>query len=206
MTNVFAINGGHQFAHSPGRFNQTLIDYTASFFSKKNEFSIKTTRIEDNYDLETEVSKFIWADIVIYHTPIWWFQVPFGFKEYIDRVFTVGHQNGIYTSDGRSSSNPAINYGTGGSLHGKKYILTTSWNAPRTAFELKGEFFKQKSVDEGPMYGFHKMNQFVGFDLLGTIHFYDIEKNADVPVEIKRYEKFLKDHFEEEKLIKQVIT
>jgi putative NADPH-quinone reductase len=37
----------------------------------------------------------------------------------------------MWTSDGRDSENPEINYGTGGLLQGKQYILTTSWNAPQ---------------------------------------------------------------------------
>ena len=95
MTNVFIINGGHKFAHSPGRFNRTLLEKTKSFLEAKEVFNIQTTQIGEDYDLNTEVEKYRWADIIIYHTPIWWFQVPFGFKEYIGKVFTAGHNKGI---------------------------------------------------------------------------------------------------------------
>lgn len=196
MTNVFVINGGHRFAHSPGRFNETLLAATKQFFDANgDDYQVQATQVGQNYDLDTEVEKYKWADVVIYHTPIWWFQLPFGFKTYIDKVFTAGHQNGMYQSDGRSRSNPAINYGTGGSLQGKKYIVTTSWNAPAEAFTLEGEFFEQKSVDEGVLFGFHKMNAFIGMDFLNSIHFHDIEKNADVPKELARYQAFLAANF-----------
>lgn len=195
MTNIFIINGGHKFAHSPGRFNQTLLEKTEKFFTSRSDYSIKTSQVGENYNLEEEVEKYIWADIIVYHTPIWWFQIPFGFKEYIDKVFTAGHQKGVYVSDGRSRINPAINYGTGGSLHGKKYILTTSWNAPEQAFKLEGEFFDQKSVDDGPLFGFHKMNKFIGLEFLASTHFHDMEKNADVPKELKKYDDFLSQIF-----------
>lgn len=76
-------------------------------------------------------------------------------------------------------------------MHDKKYILTTSWNAPKTAFTLKDEFFDQKSVDDGVMFGFHKMNAFTGMSLLASHHFHDMEKNADVPHELKQYQAFL---------------
>lgn len=193
MKNIFIINGGHPFAHSGGRFNETLFNKTISLLKSSENFKVKTTQVGDNYDAKAEVEKFKWADVVIYHTPIWWFQIPFGFKKYIDEVFTEGHQNGIYKSDGRSRTNPEINYGTGGLMHGKKYILTTSWNAPKTAFTLENEFFDQKSVDEGVMFGFHRMNAFTGMELLATHHFHDMEKNADVPLELKQYEDFLKN-------------
>jgi len=193
MKNIFIINGSHPFAHSGGRFNETLFNNTISYFDTREEFEVKFTQVGENYNVKEEVEKFKWADIVIYHTPIWWFQIPFGFKKYIDEVFTEGHQNGIYASDGRSRKNPNINYGTGGLMHGKKYILTTSWNAPKTAFTLENEFFNQKSVDEGTMFGFHRMNAFTGMELLATHHFHDMEKNADVPFELNNYSVFLND-------------
>ncbi|MBM1107054.1 NAD(P)H-dependent oxidoreductase [Aurantibacter crassamenti] len=193
MKNIFIINGGHPFAHSGGRFNETLFNTTISYFDTLEQFEVKSTQVGENYKVKEEVEKFKWADIVIYHTPIWWFQIPFGFKKYIDEVFTEGHQNGIYVSDGRSRKNPDINYGTGGLMHGKKYILTTSWNAPKTAFTLENEFFNQKSVDEGAMFGFHRMNAFTGMELLATHHFHDMEKNADVPFELNNYSTFLND-------------
>ncbi|WP_179377332.1 NAD(P)H-dependent oxidoreductase [Winogradskyella wichelsiae] len=193
MKHIFIINGSHPFAHSGGRFNETLFSSTISYFDSFEAFEVKHTQVGDNYNTKDEVEKFKWADIVIYHTPIWWFQIPFGFKKYIDDVFTEGHQNGIYASDGRSRKNPDINYGTGGLMHGKKYILTTSWNAPKTAFTLDNEFFDQRSVDEGVMFGFHKMNAFTGMELLATHHFHDMEKNADVPYELHNYSTFLNE-------------
>tara|TARA_R110002020_G_scaffold398057_2_gene608135 strand:- start:78993 stop:79637 length:645 start_codon:yes stop_codon:yes gene_type:complete len=191
MKKIFIINGGHPFAHSGGRFNETLFNTTIAHFQSLEGYAVKSTQVGDNYDSKAEVEKFKWADLIIYHTPIWWFQLPFGFKKYIDEVFTDGHQNGIYHSDGRSSRNPAINYGTGGLLKGKKYILTTSWNAPKEAFTLEGEFFNETSVDDGVMFGFHRMNAFTGLERLATHHFHDMEKNAVVEKELKDYRDFL---------------
>ncbi|PCI00645.1 MAG: NADPH quinone reductase MdaB [Flavobacteriaceae bacterium] len=191
MKNIFIIDGGHTFAHSGGQFNKTLLKNSTTYFKSLEGFNVKSSQVGDYIDYKEEVEKFKWADLIIYHTPIWWFQIPFGFKKYIDNVFTEGHQNGIYENDGRSRKNPSINYGTGGLMKGKKYILTTSWNAPKTAFTLENEFFEQKSVDEGVMFGFHKMNDFAGMKLLATHHFHDMEKNADVPLELMNYTAFL---------------
>ncbi|AOW09589.1 NAD(P)H-dependent oxidoreductase [Flavobacterium gilvum] len=195
MKKIFIINGGQKFGHSGGRFNQTIANATAEFFLKHKDFEVKSTDVNDNYDPAQEVEKFVWADVVIYHTPIWWFQLPHGFKKYIDVVFTEGHDKGIYKSDGRSSKNPAINYGTGGMLHGKKYMITTSWNAPKEAFTLPGEFFGETSVDDGPLFGFHRMNAFTGMKPLDSLHFHDIEKNADVVKDLKLYENHLTQLF-----------
>ncbi|MFA6088018.1 NAD(P)H-dependent oxidoreductase [Mucilaginibacter sp.] len=195
MKKIFVINGGQVFGHSGGKFNKTLLDATVDFFNNQNDFEIRSTDINENYDPAQEVENYKWADVIIYHTPVWWFQLPHGFKKYIDVVFTEGHQNGIYKSDGRSSANPAINYGTGGSLHGKHYMLTTSWNAPKEAFTLPGEFFNERSVDEGPLFGFHRMNAFTGMKPLKSIHFHDVEKNANITTDLLRYQEHLTNIF-----------
>ena len=187
---IFIINAGQVFGHSGGRFNKTISTATYDFFNKPG-YEIRTTDINEDYDPEQEVKNFVWADVIIYHTPIWWFQVPHAFKKYIDVVFTEGHQKGIYRSDGRSSANPAVNYGTGGTLNGKKYMVTTSWNAPSTAFTLPGEFFQEHSVDEGVLFGFHRMNAFAGLTPMEGIHFHDVEKNADILSDLDRYQQHL---------------
>lgn len=197
MKKIFIINGGQKFGHSGGRFNETIATATADFFKEQEGFEVKTTNINDDYDPAVEVAKYVWADVVIYHTPIWWFQLPHGFKQYIDVVFTEGHQKGIYHSDGRSSKNPEINYGTGGMLHGKQYMVTTSWNAPQTAFTLPGEFFKETSVDDGALFGFHRMNAFTGMTPMESMHFHDVEKNADIVRDLQRYREHLSKLFVE---------
>jgi modulator of drug activity B len=198
MKKVFIINGGQNFGHSGGKYNNTVAAETTAFFNTQEGVEVRQTNIADGFDAEEEVEKFVWADVVIYHTPIWWFQLPNGFKKYIDEVFTAGHQKGIYHSDGRKSETPEINYGTGGMLHGRNYMLTTSWNAPETAFTLPGEFFNEKSVDEGPLFGFHRMNAFTGMKPLTSFHFHDVEKNADVERDMIRYRTHLEELFASE--------
>ena len=194
MQNIFIINGGQHFAHSGGKFNQTLTSWTKDFL-EENNFSIRLTDINDDFDANAEVENFKWADVVIYHTPIWWFQVPNRLKKYIDEVFTAGHQNGIYASDGRSRTSPDINYGTGGLMQGKKYMVTSSWNAPATAFTLPGEFFDETPIDEGVLFGFHKMNQFTGMERIAGFHFHDLEKNANAE-RIEQYRLAYLEHLQ----------
>lgn len=186
MKNIFIINGGQEFGHSGGRFNKTIARATEDFFRTQG-FEVKTTDINKPYDPELEVIKYTWADIIIYHTPIWWFQLPHKFKEYIDIVFTKGHKKGIYHSDGRSAVNPTRNYGTGGMLKGKYYLVTSSWNAPEEAFTVPGEFFNETSADKGVLFGFHCMNAFTGMKALESFHFHDVEKNAAIKRDTGRY-------------------
>ncbi|RAJ78969.1 modulator of drug activity B [Chitinophaga dinghuensis] len=192
---VFIINAGQVFAHSGGRFNNLLTSWTAAFLAE-NGIEHRIVNINDDFDAMNEVENYKWADLVIYHTPIWWFQVPNRLKKYIDEVFTAGHQNGMYASDGRSRKNPAINYGTGGLMQGTKYMVTTTWNAPDTAFTLPGEFMDQRSVDDGVLFGFHKMNQFIGMDRTAGFHFHDLEKNG-TPERISNYHQDYLRHLEQ---------
>ena len=195
MKKIFIINGGQKFGHSGGKFNQTIANATEEFFLNNKNFEVRSTDINDEFDPAQEVEKFVWADVIIYHTPIWWFQLPHAFKKYIDVVFTEGHNNGIYKSDGRSSKNPAINYGTGGMLHGRKYMVTTSWNAPKEAFTLPGEFFNETSVDNGPLFGFHRMNAFTGMKPLESLHFHDVMKGAKLDSDLEMYRYHLTQLF-----------
>ncbi|MGV7106034.1 NAD(P)H-dependent oxidoreductase [Flavobacterium sp. U410] len=195
MKKIFVINGGQHFAHSGGKFNKTITEADSTFFTVEKGFELQLTDINNPYNLEEEIEKFVWADVVIYHTPVWWFGLPYKFKEYLDLVLTAGHRKGIYYSDGRKNENPEINYGTGGSLQGRKYLLTTSWNAPETAFTLPDEFFKQRSVDEGVMFGFHRMNAFIGMEKMDSFHFHDLEKNGSVE-RIENYVNKYQEHLE----------
>ena len=83
--NVFIINGGQTFAHSGGMFNNTLTGWTVEVMKEKG-FAYRVTNINDAFDPLAEVENFKWADVIIYHTPIWWFQLPNGMKRYIDEV------------------------------------------------------------------------------------------------------------------------
>jgi modulator of drug activity B len=195
MKHILIINAGQTFAHSGGKYNKTITENTLAFFERFDAVQVLVTHIAEGYDGEEEVRKFGWADYIIYHTPMWWFQVPNGFKKYIDEVFTAGHRKGIYHSDGRTSENPEINYGTGGMLQGRKYMITSSWNAPKTAFTLPGEFFNETSVDDGPLFGFHRMNAFASLEKMESFHFHDVEKNANVTEDMAEYTKHLESTF-----------
>lgn len=198
MKKILIINAGQNFAHSSGEYNKTVTDNTLAFFDRLDVVDVKVTHIAQGYEAQEEVDKFVWADYIIYHTPIWWFQLPNGFKTYIDHVFTAGHRKGIYRSDGRTADNTEINYGKGGLLQGTKYLLTTSWNAPKTAFTLPGEFFNETSVDDGPLFGFHRMNAFAAMEAMESFHFHDVEKNANLERDMQAYREHLEKVFETE--------
>lgn len=187
MKKILIINGGQIFGESKGRLNATITGWSKSYFEIRGH-EVKITDINTDYSVADEIQRILWADVIIYHSPIWWFQVPYKLKEYLDMVFETG-RGVLYTSDGRSRkrANPKLGYGTGGILQGRKYMVTTTWNAPLEAFTEAGELFYGKTPDD-VLLGLHTAHKFLGIDKLKSFDFHDIIKEASVE-RIAAYEK-----------------
>ncbi|MBF8748616.1 MULTISPECIES: NAD(P)H-dependent oxidoreductase [Pseudomonas] len=192
MKKILLLNGGKQFAHSEGRLNQTLHDVALAYLDRAG-YDVQQTFIDAGYDVQAEVEKFLWADVVIYQMPGWWMGAPWTVKKYMDDVFTAGHGS-LYASDGRSRSDASKRYGSGGLIQGKQYMLSLTWNAPLQAFDDPADFFEGKGVD-AVYFPFHKANQFLGMTGLPTFLTNDVIKNPDVPAALAAYEAHLEEVF-----------
>jgi len=190
--NVLLINGHQYWDISKGKLNKSMIDFANNLLTEKG-YSAKNTHVEDAYDPKEEVEKLMWADFIIFQTPLYWFSIPWMFKKYIDEVYMAGY--GImFDDDGRTRSDPGKKYGSGGLMQGKKYMLSITCNAPLEAFEGAGQIFEGKDVDEVFFY-FHKAQQFVGMEHLPAFTCYDVLKNPNIDVDFQRYEEHLNRYF-----------
>ena len=185
---ILLINGKKHFGVSEGRYNDTLHD-TALFTLTGMNHQIKTTFIDDGYDLKEEVAKWLWADIVVHQMPGWWMGAPWTVKRYMDEVFTEGHGS-LYDNDGRSRSHPERQYGGGGLLQGKHYMLSVTWNAPISAFDAPDGFFEGKGVD-AVYFPFHKAHEFLGMSRLPTFLCTDVMKAPAPEQDVERYKAHL---------------
>lgn len=79
MSNILIINAKKQFGHSNGELNQTLSDVAESFL-RDVKHDVQVTVVDDGYDIEAEVQKYLWADVVIYQMPGWWMGEPWILK------------------------------------------------------------------------------------------------------------------------------
>ena len=192
MKKILLLNGGKAFAHSHGQYNTTLHDAAVAFLDRDG-FDVKTTFIDGGYDVEEEVQKFLWADVVIYQMPGWWMGAPWTVKKYLDEVFTAGHGS-LYASDGRTRSDASQKYGSGGLIQGKQYMLSLTWNAPVQAFEDPTDFFEGKGVD-AVYFPFHKANEFLGMTGLPTFICNDVMKVPSIEQDVARYEQHLAQVF-----------
>ncbi|MBV6654567.1 MAG: NAD(P)H-dependent oxidoreductase [Mameliella sp.] len=194
MKHVFLINGHQKYPFSEGKLNAALLDRAASFF-KSHDYELKTTTMEDNYEVEAEIEKWKWADLIFFQTPINWMGVSWSFKKYIDEVFSFGMMGEMSDGDGRTKEAPKQNYGLGGKLKGQ-YMMSVTANAPKEAFNNPEErFFAGISEDEllRPM---HLNFKWFGFEPLPTFMAYDVMKNPEIANDFERFDTHLSTHLQ----------
>ncbi|GAA3599994.1 NAD(P)H-dependent oxidoreductase [Kineosporia mesophila] len=173
---------------SEGALTRTMVEAARTHLLDLGH-EITQTRIEDSYDPQIEVQRHLDARLVILQTPVNWFGAPWIYKRYVDEVFNAGlHSTRFLETDGRTRSDPSRQYGTGGHLHGRGFLISSTWNAPRDTFSNPGSvLFGGKSVDD-LLLGLSTSYKFVGYTVLESYGLYDIFRNpSDVEVGIKAY-------------------
>ena len=112
MKKVLIINT-HQFYEgiSTGTLNSSIVEIIKETMLSLG-CEIQVTEVEKGYDINEEVNKHLWADLIITQSPVYWFGSPWIYKKYIDEVFTAGMIQGSFlTGDGRTTrSNQALWY------------------------------------------------------------------------------------------------
>ena len=190
MKNVFIINAHQPYPFSEGRLNSSLVDIAVQNLEKKG-YKVRFTTMQDDFVVDEEIDKHTWADVVLVQTPCNWMGVPWPFKKYMDDVYTAGMDGRLCDGDGRTREDPSKQYGSGGSLTGKKYMLSLTYNAPKEAFDDPGqEFFGGKGIDDlfWPM---HLNFKFFGMTPLETFSCHDVMKNPDVENDFARFQAHL---------------
>lgn len=180
MKKILIINGHEYYKKSPGKLNQTLFEEWQRLLLEK-KYDVKTTVVNDGYEAEEEIEKWQWADTVIMQSPIYWFSIPGGFKQYIDRIY----MDNIFFKG-------SDQYGRGGQFTDKKYLLSLTWNAPESIFNNEQAFYEGKSLDEAVL-ALHKMNEYIGMNKLPTFSVHDVVKNTNMD----HYKQKLRAHVEE---------
>ncbi len=193
MKKVLIINAHQRYeGFAEGKLNQTMVDVMKAEL-EANGCEVKLTGIEKGYDINEEVEKHVWADVIITQTPVYWFGSPWIYKKYVDEVFTTALvQQSLIVDDGRTRKDPDKQYGTGGKMQGKKYMLSLTWNAPKQAFGDKNQILLEgKTVDEAVIAN-TTVYKFCGAEVLPSFSCHDVLKNADVEGDTKRLKTHLK--------------
>jgi modulator of drug activity B len=192
MKNVLLINA-HQLYDgiAAGGLNQALLDTIAEEMQTRG-FAVQHSHIEQGYAIDAEVDKHLWADLIILQSPVYWFGMPWIYKKYVDEVFTAGMLKGVFiTGDGRTRADPRKQYGSGGLLQGKQYMLSLTWNAPQEAFgDAHQALFEGKTVDD--VFVANTANyKFCGMDILPAFSSHDVMKQADIAGDMARLREHL---------------
>ena len=192
MKKILLINVGKAFGHSKGNLNIAMQEVAKETLGNLG-FSVQESFIDKGYDVQDELQKLLDSDVWIWQFPGWWMGEPWIVKKYIDEVFLGGHPK-LYESDGRSSSDKSKKYGSGGLSQGKKYMFSTTWNAPLEAFVEKGQFFEAQGID-GLLFHLHKAHEFLGMQSLPTFMCNDVHKNPTFDEYVANYKKHLHNIF-----------
>ncbi|MEQ8426328.1 MAG: NAD(P)H-dependent oxidoreductase [Gammaproteobacteria bacterium] len=204
MKNILIINAHHEYPFSRGQLNASLVQ-KAQEMLEKNGYDTRVIKIDDEWNVEQELENHLWADTIILQTPVNWMGVPWTFKKYMDEVYTAGMGGALCNGDGRTSEEPKKNYGAGGTLTGKKYMLSLTFNAPEESFNDPDEYlFLGKSVDD-LLFPMHMNFRFFGMESLETFACYDVMKNADIENDFTRFDAHLEKVFGKPNHLKRVI-
>lgn len=122
-----------------------------SFLKLQAEEAYATAMHGFSEEIETELQKLEWCDLMVWQFPLWWFGLPAALKGWVDRVFAMqrtyggGHiyQTGLFT--------------------GRRALLSLTTGGPEEAYR-KGGF---NGDILGVLRPVHRgILQFVGFDVL----------------------------------------
>ena len=196
MSNVLIINAHQPYPFSKGRLNDTLTRTAEEILGSRGH-QVRVVTMQDALDVDEQLAHHQWADVVILQSPVNWMGVPWPFKKYMDEVYTAGMAGALCEGDGRSAASPETDYGTGGTLAGKRYMLSLTFNAPAGAFDNPDEYlFQGKSVDDLflPM---HMNFRFFGMTPIDTFACYDVMKNPQTESDLQRFSRHLAAHFPE---------
>jgi len=151
------------------------------------------THIENGYDPIDEVEKHLAAEIVILQTPVNWFGAPWIYKKYVDEVFNAGlFTKKFQENDGRSNGGQ---YGTGGKMQGRKFMVTGTWNAPKDAFGDASQVLMQGKTTADLFLNLTSPYRFVGYEIMPDYGTFDIFRKQKIAIDIENYPDYLSETF-----------
>lgn len=197
MSTILILNGHQPYLFARGELNATLVERAKSYLEDLDH-DVWVTRVAEGYDVDQEVANHQWADVIFMQFPVNWMGVPWSFKKYMDEVYTAGMDGRLCHGDGRSADAPKANYGMGGALHGTRYMISATLNAPAEAFDDPSEpFFAGGSFDD-LLRPVHLNAKFFGMKPLPSFGAFDVMKNPDIERDLARFDEHLERVFTEE--------
>ena len=176
-----------------GTLNNAFYQVAKDFFTDK-AYKILETKVEEGYDADMEVTKHLEADIIILQTPVNWFGAPWIYKKYVDEVFNSGLLSKKFlTGDGRNAEDTSKQYGTGGLMQNKKFMICATWNAPAEAFSNAEQTLMQGKSTEDLFLNITSNYRFCGVEIVENYNCFDIFRKGTelIGKDIEKYPSHL---------------
>ena len=107
---ILLVTAGYSLFDAKGTLNGFLAYLTEKELTEMgHEIKISDT-IKDSWDTDREVEKLLWADTIIYVTPIMWFNMPAPMVEWFDKVLLYKKTFIITDKYGEGGQVPADNF------------------------------------------------------------------------------------------------
>jgi len=174
---LLIINGAETRGVAQGQLNKTLFDTAKT--QLQSHYQILETHVASGYKIAEEQAKFTQADLVLFQYPVFWFGVPAVLKSYLDTIY----EHGVFFEG-------SDQYGKGGLLQGRRYLLSTTWNAPEQVFSNPEQFFDGRSLEE-LLLAMHKTQQYVGMQSLASFAAFDVVANPHIEQQVQRWREHL---------------
>jgi NAD(P)H dehydrogenase (quinone) len=133
-----------------GRDNFTTVK-DPSYFKQQLEEAYATEQNGFSPDIQAELEKLDWCDVLIFQFPLWWFGLPAILKGWVDRVFVMGkiYGGGVWYDNGY--------------FKGKRAFCSVTMGGPAAIYSENG-FNGDINQILFPIN--HGIFYFVGFDVL----------------------------------------
>ncbi|GAM64945.1 NAD(P)H oxidoreductase YRKL [Vibrio ishigakensis] len=175
-----------EFNPTSGRNNFTTV-HDPDFFKQQLEEMHATDNDGFAPEIETELQKLEWADLVIFQFPLWWFGLPAVLKGWVDRVFAMARTYGrgrIYETGPFKGKKAMLSLTMGG---GEEIYVKGGWNG-----DLMGIL---RPIHRG-IFEFNGYDVLEPFTVYGPARMSDEERKA----ELERFDTRLKGIFNESKI------
>jgi len=195
VTNVLIINGHQPYPTSPGTLNASFVALADKVLAAQG-CDIQQVKVCDAWNVQDEVERQLWAEIILLQFPLNSMSIPWSLKRYLDEVYTAGMDGRLARGDGRTRSDPSKQYGSGGLMQGRSYMLSVTLNAPENAFgDTAQNLFTGRTLDDllSPV---HINFSFFGLEPMKTFAAYDVSKAPTIERDLERFHIHLKDVLE----------
>ncbi len=180
---ILLVTAGYSIFDAKGHLNSFLAYLTEKNLTEKGH-KVKISDVtKDTWDVDREVTKLLWADAIIYITPIMWFNLPAPMVKWLDEVLLY-EKTFIITEE----------YGEGGQVPADKFMIVATSNLKSSDLG-KGFVLKNAPHIDDVLQPLIMTNTYLSIrDQIPTFHAGDVAAGDTSWIE-SAYLKHLNTHF-----------